>query len=76
MGNLNTHRATAPTTPKKTSGQLSAFTPNTSANSAKQGVFNSKNEMSPNTEMKELTGALNSTTLNTTVNPQSKQKHQ
>ena len=76
MSNLNTHRATAPTTPKKTSGQLSVFTPNTSANSAKQGVVNSKNEMSPNKEMKDLTGALNSTTLNTTVNPQSKQKHQ
>ena len=49
---------------------------NTSASSAKDGNGSraQSNQKSPNTQMKELTGALDSTTL--TVNPQSKQKNQ
>ena len=74
MGNLNTHRVTAQATPKK---QVNPFmTPNTSASSAKQGASSTqgKNEMSPNTEMKQLTSVLNNTSLDTSINPQSKHK--
>ena len=77
MANQNTHRATAPASPKKTAAQVNPFmTPNTSANSAKQGSSQPKNELSPNTEMKELANSLTNTSLNMTVNPQSKGKHQ
>jgi hypothetical protein len=63
---------------------VNAFsTANTSASSAKQGgtalefvkgMYSQVNQKSPNTQMKELTGALDNTSLNTTINPQSKHK--
>ena len=75
MANLNSHRATIPATLKKTAAQVNPFmTPNTSANSAKQGSSQPKNELSPNTEMKELANSLTNTSLNMTFNRQSKQK--
>ena len=65
---------------------MTAFsTANTSASSVKQGgtamdfvksMYSQVNQKSPNTQMEELTGALDNTTLNTTINPQSKGKGQ
>ena len=79
MANLNTHRATAPMTPKRQTNPF--LTPNTSATSAKQGASaKGKNELSPNTEMKQLTSVLSSTSLNSSMNtsqdPQSKHRQQ
>ncbi len=63
---------------------MTAFsTANTSASSAKQGgtamefiksIYSHINHKSPNMQMKQLNGALDKTTLNTTINPQSKHK--
>ena len=39
-----------------------------------KSMYSQVNHKSPNTQMKELTGALDNTTLSTTLNPQSKQK--
>jgi hypothetical protein len=81
---MSTYQATSPVTPpKRSNGQVNAYTtPDTSASSAKGGkamefvksMYSQVNQKSPNTQMKELTGALDNTTLNTTINPQSKHK--
>ena len=81
---MSTYQATGPVTlPKRSNGQVNAYTTlNTSASSAKgrnatefvKSLISQVNQKSPNTQMKELTCALDNTTLSTTLNPQSKHK--
>ena len=81
---MSTYQATSPVTPpNQSNGQVNAYTTlDTSASSAKGGkamefvksMFSQVNQKSPNTQMNELTSAMDNTTLSTTINPQSKHK--
>ena len=83
---MSTFQATGPITPpKRSNGQVNAYTTlDTSASSAKGGkamefvksMYSQVNQKSPNTQKKKLTGALDNTTLNITMNPQNKHKLQ
>lgn len=68
--NLNTHRQ-GTSTPRK--GVNPFMTPGTSANSSKQGhsAASNKYQLSPNSQMQDLTQSLLGANLETTLNPQS-----